>query len=137
MIQIEAADIVKIVTGLGSLGGGFAFAKPFATQLFAWHLERARERAAIADGKERAIERIAVQHERTVGVLEAVDKRLDRIDARLDRIEAHHGISPTPSAIPSPPPSRETPRRQLTDPDMQVVPRSADATIPPVSTNAR
>ena len=55
--------------------------------------------------RERAIERIAVQHERTVGVLEAFDRRLDRIDARLYRVEAHLGIPVTPSAIPAAPAS--------------------------------
>ncbi len=112
-MNIDAGDIAKIATGLGSLGAGFAFARPFAERIFAFWLDRLKARAEIADGKERSIERIALQGERTVGVLEAVDRRLDRIDARLDRIEGFHGISPSPSAVP-PQESHSSPRAAIT-----------------------
>jgi hypothetical protein len=123
-VNIDAADLVKIATGLASLGGGFAFARPFAEKLFASWLTRAERRAVAEEAREAAIVRIAATHERMVGVLEAFDRRLDRIDARLDRIEAHHGISPTPSAIPAEAPAVE-PRRQLTDPALPRVEPSA------------
>lgn len=140
MITIDAGDIAKLVAGFGSFGlslsAGLAFFKPYAAQFLALRLERAKRRAEIEDAKDGAIERIAVQHERIVGVLEVYASRLDRIDARLDRIEAHHGISPTPSAIPAEAPKEERPRRQLTDPSLPRAP-AADSTIPPLSVPAR
>jgi hypothetical protein len=121
MMQIDAADLVKIVTGCASLGGGLAFAKPFAGKLFDNYLERSKQRAMITDRKETAIERVVAQNERFIGVLERIDATLDRqfrnVDARLDRLEAHLGIKPS-----TPPPLAEAPheptRRQLTDPDL-------------------
>lgn len=129
LMNVDVSDLVKISAGLVSFGGGFAFAKPFAEKTFGFWLGRAEARAAIVDAREGAIGRIAVQHERTVGVLEAVDARLDRIDARLDRIEAHHGITPPQSAIPAPATATEAPRRALTDPNLQ-----APRVSPPPST---
>lgn len=111
MIQVEAGDIIKIVTGCASLGGGFAFFKPFAAQVFTWYLERKKTEAEIADKKDLAIVRIAELHERTVGVLENMDQRFDRTDGRLNRIESHLGIQV--NSIPSPPPPAPPPRQQL------------------------
>jgi hypothetical protein len=122
-MQIDAGDLVKIIAAIGSacagLGGGFAFAKPFAVRFFESYLKRAEQREADERERANAVLRIAASHERMVGVLEAVDRSITRSDARLDRIEAHLGISPSPSAIPSPLPPVEA-RRHLTNPDIAV-----------------
>lgn len=124
-MTLDTADLVKLVVGCVSAGGGFAVVKPFAVQLFEWWLSRAKTEADIRDRKELAIVRLAEQHERIVGLFEVNAGRLDRIDARLDRVESHLGIPLTPSAVPSPPPPAPSPRRQLTDPSI------AQPTAPP------
>lgn len=118
-MQIDAGDVARFLAAGGGFGGMFAVVRPFADKLFTFWLRRLEERAAIEDGKEGAVMRIAVQHERMTGVLETINAKLDRVDARLDRIEAHHGISPSPSSVPAEPPPVET-RRALTDPDLRV-----------------
>lgn len=110
-MQIDAAEIVKVIVGLGSagagFGGAFAFLKPFATELITMWLARIKRRAEIEDAKDGALERIAVSQERLVGVLESVEGRLDRLDARQDRVEAHLGIPLTASTVPAAPPAQE------------------------------
>lgn len=135
-VNIDAADITRIVAAFGSLGGGFAFCKPFAERAFNSWLSRADKRAeaeaareAAGLEKERALSQIAALHERTVGVLENVLDRLNRIDARQDRVEAHLGIPMTVSAIPSPVPPPPT-LRQPTDPGGY---RAAPQPAPPSS----
>ena len=127
MITLDTIDLVKAAIECASVGGGFAFARPFATRYFNSWLTRAERRAEIEDAKESAIVRIAVGHERIVGVLETMDKRVERVDVRLDRvdkrldaIEAHLEIQPRTSGIPSPVPPA-APRRRLTDPDLAPV----------------
>lgn len=122
-MEIDLGALAKLATALASLGGGFAFARPFATRFFESWLTRAERREADEREKETAIVRVATSHERMVGVLEAVDKSITRTDARLDRIEAHLGIGVTQSAIPSPPPPA-MPRRHLTDPAIESTPAS-------------
>lgn len=115
MIQIDPGDIAKIATAFASFGAGFKAAAPFVDRWFTHWLSQ-RERAdKIAEDKDRALERIAVHHERFVGVLERVDQRLDRLDARQDRVEAHLGIPMTASTIPVAA-EHTAPRRALTDP---------------------
>ncbi len=129
-MQIDVAELVKIATGCGSAAGGvtaaWAFARPFADRFFTRWLDRAdrrdaadQERAKVAMDKERALERIAILHERTVGILENALERLDRLDARQDRVEAHLGIPMTASSVPAAP--APIPRRAPTDPDMRAV----------------
>lgn len=127
-MEIEPVRIAEIAAAFSSLGASFAFARPFAVRFFESWLTRAEQREADERDKSRAIVRIAETHERTVGLLEIFSERLDRVDARLDRIEAHHGISPSPSAIPSEPPP-VAPRRQLTDPAIE---RTAPGSAQPV-----
>jgi hypothetical protein len=124
-LQVGIADVVRYVLAPASLGAGWAFAKPFAARYFELWLERvaARQRAENARveaelEKERAIERIAAIHERTIGVLERVDERLDRIERRQDRMEAHLGVPVGRGESLSPVPDAPTPRRQLTDPNL-------------------
>jgi hypothetical protein len=173
VITLDPADLVRIATGLAAVGGGFgasfAFLKPYAATWIEHRLARAKRAAEIEDearlakiradaARDGALERIAVQHERIVGVLETQDARyarqeetMARTDRRLLAIESHLGISPTPSAAPSAPaapvgegvrlplPSASdhvTPRRALTDPDLRVSslpdpPRSQPAGSPP------
>jgi hypothetical protein len=136
MMQIDAPDLVKIATGFGSLGGGFAIVRPFAVKLFDSWLKRSDARALVEQRKETTIERIAVQNERFIGVLERMDARLDRTDARLDRMEAHLGIKPS-----TPPPLTEAPheptRRQLTDPDLSRAALLPGELSAPTSSRAR
>jgi hypothetical protein len=129
-MQVDSGDIAHWVAAAGGFGGGFAIIKPFAEKLFAFWLRRIEDRASIEDAKDRAVERIAVQHERMTGVLESMLAHLQRSDARLDRMEAHMGIRVTPSAIPPPPPATD-PRRQLSSPDLATESRPS-----PLSTRA-
>ncbi len=132
-MQIDAGDVMKAIGAGGGCGAAFAFLKPFVEKLFAFWIERMRARAAVEDAREGSVERIAVQHERTTGVLESMLAHIERTDARLDRMEAHMGIRVTPSAIPPPPPATD-PRRQLSSPDLasesRPSPLSARASAP-------
>lgn len=128
-MQITPDDLLKFLAIPFSAGGGFAFFRPFAARLFTLWLDRVERRQKAEEArtaaeleKERALERIAVIHERTVGVLEQVLERLDRLDARQDRVEAHLGIPLTASAVPAPPTPMPPARRQLTDPAIQAAP---------------
>jgi hypothetical protein len=135
-MNIAPEDILKVFAIPFSAGGGYAFFRPFAARLFTLWLDRMaarqkaeEERARAALDKERALERIAVIHERTVGVLENVLERLDRLDARQDRVEAHLGIPLTSSAVPAPPPQAQRPRT-ITSPEIQDAPRPVTPSSP-------
>jgi hypothetical protein len=137
-MNINPDDIAKVFAACFGAGGGFAFFRPFAGRLFTLWLDRLERRqkaeAARADAeleKEQAIARIAVIHERTVGVLENVLERLDRLDARQDRVEAHLGIPLTASAVPPAPPAQPRPR-QFTDPGLQSESRPVQPSSPGV-----
>lgn len=138
MLNLTVEDLVKIATALGSFGGGLAFARPFAQRAFDRWLDRADREQKAKEDREKAerdremrglavAERSAVTQERVTAVVERIDQRLDRVDQRLDRIEAHHGISPTPSAVPAAPPHVDA-RASITG---QFPAVSADRPLPP------